>query len=89
MINLEIREFSNAIIKFIDQSPLPVEIKRLCINDIAAQLQTAADSQIRTEILERDKVEQNKLTEDNVSEATEQEEEHELIETSSEYPVEK
>lgn len=54
MINLEIREFSRSIINFINQSPLPPEIKRLCICDIAVQLQAAADEQIRTEIMERD-----------------------------------
>lgn len=53
MSNLEIREFSQNIINFVNQSSLPVEIKRLCICDIATQLQTTADQQICTEIVER------------------------------------
>ena len=59
MINLEIREFSNSIINFVNQSPLPPEIKRLCIRDIATQLQATADEQIQTEIMERDKHTEN------------------------------
>lgn len=55
MDNLNIREFSQSIINFINQSPLLIEIKRLCINEIAAQLQTAAEAQLRDELRERDK----------------------------------
>lgn len=54
MDNLEIREFSQAITNFINKSPLPLEVKRLCINDIAAQLLQASNTQIETEILKRD-----------------------------------
>ncbi len=54
MINLEIREFSQAIINFINRSPLPTEVKRLCLNDIAAQLLQEANTQIETEIQKRD-----------------------------------
>lgn len=81
MNNLEIREFSQAIINFIKKSPLPIEVKRLCINDIAAQLQQAADAQIETEILQRDQ----QLAEKN---NTEQEETNELIKGSLEDSVE-
>lgn len=81
MNNLEIREFSQAIINFIKKSPLPIEVKRLCINDIAAQLQQAADAQIETEILQRD---QRPAEKNN----TEQEETNELIKDSPEDSVE-
>lgn len=55
MSNLEVREFSQSIINFVNQSLLPIEVKRLCINDIAAQLQTAADAQLHNELIERNK----------------------------------
>lgn len=82
MGNLEIREFSQAIINFIKKSPLPIEVKRLCINDIATQLQQAADAQIETEILQRDRQEAENNN-------TEQEETNELIKNPSKDPVEK
>ena len=63
MTNLKIREFSQAITNFIDRSPLPVEVKRLCLNDIAAQLLQAANMQIETEILERDRQAENDIPE--------------------------
>ena len=55
MVNLKVREFSQAIINFINQSPLPIEVKRLCMSDIATQLQHTADEQIKAELLERSK----------------------------------
>lgn len=73
MVNLTVREFSKAIIDFVNQSPLPIEIKRLCINDIAAQLQVAADERIRDE---------------NIPTALEQEAEHEHSEGSPEDTME-
>lgn len=54
MINLEIREFSQAIINFVNQSPLAIEIKRLCINEIAVQLQSTADAQLYKELQDRE-----------------------------------
>ncbi len=65
-MNLEIREFTQTIIQFVNQSLLPIEVKRLCINDIAAQLSTAADTQIQAEITARQKAEsegKNEFTE--------------------------
>lgn len=81
MVNLVVREFSKSIIDFVNRSPLPIEIKRLCINDIAAQLQTAADEQIQREILERDK----HMADNSFAE---QEAEHEHTENPSEDSVE-
>lgn len=57
MSNLEIREFSQAIINFINRSALPVEVKRLALSDILHQLDSAADTAIQGEIVERDKKE--------------------------------
>lgn len=81
MVNLAVREFSQTIIKFVNQSPLPIEIKRLCVSDIAVQLRTAADERIETEIRERDK----QIGDDNPI----QEEKDELIEDSPKDSVEK
>lgn len=75
MINIEIREFSQSITNFINRSPLPIEIKRLCINEISTQLMQAADTQIEAEILERDK----QTGQDNPG----QEEKNELIKNPS------
>ncbi|MCX4270834.1 MAG: hypothetical protein OSJ71_01080 [Acetatifactor sp.] len=81
MINLEIREFSQAIINFINRSPLPTEVKRLCLNDISVQLLQTANTQIETEIQVRDRQAEN----DN----PEQEEKNEFIKNSSKNPLEK
>lgn len=55
MGNLEIREFSQAIIYFVNGSPLPVEVKRLALSDILHQIDSATNSILRNEIAERDK----------------------------------
>lgn len=57
MSNLEIREFSQAIINFINSYALPVEVKRLALSDILHKLDSAADTAIQGEIVERDKKE--------------------------------
>lgn len=57
MGNLEIREFSQAIINFINSSSLPVEVKRLALADILHQLDSAANTAIQGEIVERDRKE--------------------------------
>ena len=57
MGNLEIREFSQAIINFVNGSALPVEVKRLALSDIMHQLDSAANTAIQGEIVERDRKE--------------------------------
>lgn len=57
MSNLEIREFSQAIINFVNSSALPVEVKRLALSDILHQLDSTANTAIQGEIVERDKKE--------------------------------
>lgn len=57
MGNLEIREFSQAIINFVNSSALPVEVKRLALADILHQLDSAANTAIQGEIVERDRKE--------------------------------
>lgn len=60
MNNLQIREFSQTIINYTNQSPLPVETKRLALSEILSQLKDAADTAIRTELAERDRAELEK-----------------------------
>lgn len=57
MSNLEIREFSQAIINFVNSSALPVEVKRLALSDIMHQLDSASNTAIQGEIVERDRKE--------------------------------
>lgn len=47
MNSLEIREFHHAIANFTAQSPLPVEVKRLCIKDILHELEESANVEIQ------------------------------------------
>ena len=53
MSNLEIREFSQAIINFVNGSQLPIEVKRLALADILRQVDSAASEIIRSEIADR------------------------------------
>lgn len=49
-MNLAIREFEQTIINFINQSPIPIETKRLVIKDIFYQIEKASDEVIKQEI---------------------------------------
>ena len=71
MSNLEIREFSQAIINFVNSSALPVEVKRLALADILHQLDSAANTILQNEISERDKlIKEEKEGQDNGTEQT-------------------
>ena len=59
-MDLEIREFSQAIVNFINKSPLPAEIKRLALRDICTKLEAAADGEIQRQIAERERAEKEK-----------------------------
>ena len=54
MGNLEIREFSQAIINFVNSSALPVEVKRLALKDIMAQIETETNKVLTEEIRYRE-----------------------------------
>lgn len=54
MGNLEIREFSQAIINFVNQSTLPIEVKRLALKDIMAQIETETNKVLTEEIRYRE-----------------------------------
>lgn len=53
MNSLEIREFEQGIINQINQSPLPLEVKRLIMENICAQVNEATNKQIQVELTER------------------------------------
>lgn len=72
MQNLEIREFTQAIINFTNQSPLPIEVKRLALRSVMMQLDAAADSAVKAELLERDRKEQEEKEKEETADGTEQ-----------------
>ena len=55
MNSLEIREFEQSIVNLFNKCGLPMEIKRLIVNDIAGQINRAADNQINVELAERNR----------------------------------
>lgn len=73
-MNLQIREFEQNIINYINQVNLPIEVKRLAIKDVFYQVDKMAEDAINLEI-QRIKLEQNnmekQLNETQEEEATE------------------
>ena len=67
MNSLEIREFEQAIVNLFNGCGLPMEVKRLIVNDIAGQINRAADSQINVELAERNR--ESEVTADGNDEA--------------------
>lgn len=49
MNSLKVREFRNTIINALNQSDLPIEVKRLTLFEITSQLGGLADAQIEKE----------------------------------------
>lgn len=58
MSNLEIREFSQAITKFVDESSLPEEVKRLALQEVLTRQEQKASDALLAEIADRDAAEQ-------------------------------
>lgn len=46
MNNLEIRRFEQSIIEFIDSQQIPLEVKRLCLQDILTKVETSLNVQL-------------------------------------------
>ena len=67
MNSLEIREFEQSIVNLFNGCGLPMEIKRLIVNDIAGQINRAADNQINVELEERNR--ESEVTSDGNDEA--------------------
>lgn len=64
MNSLEIREFEQSIVNLINDCGLPIEIKRLIVNDIAGQINRAADNQINVELEERNREKESEVSTD-------------------------
>lgn len=58
MSNLEIKEFSHAITKFVDESSLPEEVKRLALQEVLTRQEQKARNALLAEIADRDAAEQ-------------------------------
>lgn len=54
MSNLEIREFSQAIINFVNSSTIPIEVKRIALKDILAQVEEEANKVLTEELKARE-----------------------------------
>lgn len=57
MSNLEIREFSQAIINFVDSSGLPEEVKRMALQEVLTRQEQKARDALLAEIANRDAAE--------------------------------
>ena len=57
MMDLLIREFKNSIISFVNQSDLPMEIKRLCLSEILKDESDASDAVIKDQLVSRSNLE--------------------------------
>ena len=64
MNSLEIREFEQSIVNLINDCGLPIEIKRIIVNDIAGQVNRAADNQINVELAERNREKESEVSKD-------------------------
>lgn len=64
MNSLEIREFEQGIINQINQSLLPLEVKRLIVENVCAQVNEATNKQIQAELAERSSKEESEVTAD-------------------------
>lgn len=58
-MDLEIRQFTNAIINFINQSPLPMEVKRLALKDILAQVEDETNKLLQEQLKAQEKANTN------------------------------
>ena len=66
-MDLRIREFQNAIEVFVKNSDLPMEVKRLVMNEIMDKITQEADNEIKFQILEREQAEARLSEESEVS----------------------
>ena len=64
MSNLEIREFSQAIINFVDSSGLPEEVKRMAFQEILLKQEQKAKDALLDEIATRDAAEKEEVRDD-------------------------
>ena len=50
MNSLQIREFSQSIINFVNASQLPIEVKRLALKDILSQVEAETNKVLQSEL---------------------------------------
>lgn len=55
MLNLETRKFRETLIKVTNESPLPIEIKRLVFLEVMGQVEKASEDAIRQKLEEMKK----------------------------------
>ena len=55
MSNYDIRMFRNSILSYINQSPLPAEVKFLAVKNIASQIEAEANKAVMQEAAELEK----------------------------------
>lgn len=71
-MNLQIREFEQNIINYVNQVNLPIEVKRLAIKDVFYQVDKMAEDAINLEI---QRIKQEQLNKEQQIEAQNNEEE--------------
>ena len=71
MDNYNIRMLRNSIVSYINQSPLPAEVKLLAVKDIASQLEAEANKAVAQEASELERLKQAQEVEKEESEAGE------------------
>ena len=59
MVNTQIRQFRDSIIELTNESPLPIEIKRLVFSEVSAAINNEADKTILIEKQEKGESEEN------------------------------
>lgn len=64
MINLEIREFSQAIENFVNGSDLPEEVKRMALQEIMNKQEQKSRDALLAEIAARDAAEKEEVKDD-------------------------
>lgn len=50
MSNLEVRKLYNDVLSIVNQSPLPYEVKRIVLEDLAKQCEVQANAAIQNEL---------------------------------------
>lgn len=63
MNSLSIREARESIIRYTNQLPFPMEVKRLMFAEILGQLETASEQEIAMQITERNEKEKEENSE--------------------------
>ena len=59
-MDLVVRRFQQNIINFINQTDLPIEIKRLCLGEIYRQLEETSNQEINRQLQEEQKESEQK-----------------------------